>query len=86
MKNNSKTTFIIVAGIIVLVVFTTVLSINLLPNYESNSYFVKVGDEMSLEEYLNDVIGMILKNSIMVNQYIQRILFLTCSKKEKGSF
>ena len=47
MKNNSKTTFIIVAGIIVLVVFTTVLSINLLPNYESNSYFVKVGDEMS---------------------------------------
>lgn len=47
MKNNSKTTFIIVAGIIVLVVFATVLSINLLPNYESNSYFVKVGDEMS---------------------------------------
>ena len=40
MKNNSKTTFIIVAGIIVLVVFATVLSINLLPNYESNSYFV----------------------------------------------
>lgn len=47
MKNNSKTTFIIVAGIIVLVVFAIVLSINLLPNYESNSYFVKVGDEMS---------------------------------------
>ena len=47
MKNNSKTTFIIVAGIVVLVVFATVLSINLLPNYESNSYFVNVGDEMS---------------------------------------
>lgn len=47
MKNNSKTTFIIVAGIIVLIVFAIVLSINLLPNYESNSYFVKVGDEMS---------------------------------------
>lgn len=47
MKNNLKTTFIIVAGIIILVVFATVLSVNLLPNYESNSYFVKVGDEMS---------------------------------------
>ena len=54
MKNNSKTTFIIVAGIIVLVVFVSVLSINLLPNYESNSYFVKVGDEMSAKiETLN---------------------------------
>lgn len=47
MKNNSKTAFIIVAGIVVLGVFTTVLSINLSPNYESNSYFVNVGDEMS---------------------------------------
>ena len=47
MKNNSETTFIIVAGIVVLAIFTTVLSINLLPNYESNSYFVNVGDEMS---------------------------------------
>ena len=52
-------------------------------HYKIYEYGVKVGDEMSLEEYLNDVIGMILKNSIMVNQYIQRILFLTCSKKEK---
>lgn len=47
MKNNSKTTFIIVAGVMVLAVFTAVLSINLLPNYESNSYFVKIGDKMS---------------------------------------
>lgn len=46
-------------------------------------YGVKVGDEITLEEYLDDVITMILKNSIMVNNYIQRILFLTCSKKEK---
>ena len=27
--------------------FATVLAINLLPNYESNSYYVKVEDEMS---------------------------------------
>lgn len=47
MKKNNKTSFIIIAGIIILIVFATVLLLNLLPNYESNSYFVKVGDEMS---------------------------------------
>lgn len=45
-------------------------------------YGVKVGDEMSLEDYLNDVISMILVNSIMINSYCHRILYLTCSKKE----
>ena len=46
-------------------------------------YGVKVGDEMSLEDYLKDVIFMILKNSIFLNQYIERILFLTCSNKNE---
>lgn len=46
-------------------------------------YGVKVGDEMSIEEYLKDVIFLILKNSIYVNQYIERILFLTCSNKKE---
>ena len=46
-KNNNMTSFIIVTGIMVLLVFTAVLGINLLPNYESNSYYVKVNDEMS---------------------------------------
>ena len=46
-KNNNMTSFIIATGIIVLLVFTVVLGINILPNYESNSYYVKVGDEMS---------------------------------------
>ena len=45
-------------------------------------YGVKVDDNISLEEYLNDVIGMILKNSIMINSYCHRIIYLTCSKKE----
>ena len=45
--NNKMTSFIIVTGLLVLVVFTAVLTINLSPNYESNSYYVKVGDEMS---------------------------------------
>jgi hypothetical protein len=46
MKNNNLTTFIIVAGSIVLSVFTLVLIVNIVPNLESNSYYVKVGDEM----------------------------------------
>lgn len=52
MKNkksneNKSSTFIIVAGIIILIVFAFVVAINLLPNYESNSYYVKVNSEMS---------------------------------------
>lgn len=47
MQNNSKITFIIVSGIIVLTIFLIVLSINLVPNYESNSYFVNIEDKMS---------------------------------------
>ena len=44
---NNMTTFIIVAGTLILAIFTVVIGINLLPNNESNSYYVKVGDEMS---------------------------------------
>lgn len=48
MKNNNKTTFIIVSGILVLVVFTFVATINILPKItSSDSYFVKVEDDMS---------------------------------------
>jgi hypothetical protein len=45
--NNKMTTFIIVTGILVLSVFTVVLGMNLMPNNESDSYYVKVGEEMS---------------------------------------
>lgn len=54
-NNNNMTSFIIVAGVIVLVVFATVLAINLLPNYESNSYYVKVEDEMSAKVEALDI-------------------------------
>lgn len=54
-NNNNMTSFIIVAGVIVLVVFATVLAIDLLPNYESNSYYVKVGDEMSAKVEALDI-------------------------------
>ena len=48
MKNNNKTTFIIVSGILVLVVFTFVATINIFPKItSSDSYFVKVEDDMS---------------------------------------
>ena len=47
MKKNNMSTFIIVSGIFVLIIFIIILVINFLSNYESNSYYVKVGDEMS---------------------------------------
>ena len=56
-KNNNMTTFIIVSGITVLCIFAMVLAVNLLPNHESNSYYVKVEDNMGakIEElYINN--------------------------------
>ena len=47
MKNNNMTTFIIITGIFIVGVFTAVLGINMLPNYESNSYYGKVENEMT---------------------------------------
>ena len=45
-KNNNVTSFIVVVGLVVVSIFTTVLVMRLLPNNESNSYYVKVEDEM----------------------------------------
>ena len=59
-KNNGIKTssFIIAAGIIVLIVFAFVTVINLLPNYESNSYYVKVDKEISAKiESINKVLS-----------------------------
>ena len=48
MKENNELTFIITAGVLVAVIFTSVLIYNLMPkNTESNSYYVKVNEEMS---------------------------------------
>lgn len=48
MKENNELTFILTTGILVLVVFTAVIIYNLMPqNAESNSYYVKVNEEMS---------------------------------------
>ena len=56
-KNNNMTSFIIVAGIIVALIFAGVLAINLMPNYESNSYYVKVEDEMGAKIEALDISG-----------------------------
>lgn len=55
MENNNSTSFIILAGVIILCVFTLVAINSLLPrNNESNSYYVKVSDEMTAKiETLN---------------------------------
>lgn len=47
MKGNNQTTFIILSGAVILIVFAIVLIINVLPDDSSNSYYVKVGDDMS---------------------------------------
>ncbi len=61
MKNNNATTFIIMAGILVISVFTVVAVANLLPkNRESNSYYVKVGDEMSAK-----IEGINIENGVL---------------------
>ena len=56
-NNNNMTSFIIVTGILVVVVFTGVLAVNLLQNYESNSYYVKVEDEMGAKIEALDIKG-----------------------------
>ena len=48
MKSNKNTSFIIIAGALVLGVFIYVAAYNMIPkNRESNSYYVKVGETMS---------------------------------------
>ncbi len=48
MNDNNRTSFIIIAGVIVLGVFSFVVAYNVLPkNRQSNSYYVKVGETMS---------------------------------------
>ena len=54
-KSNKQTTFIVVAGVLIIIVFTGILAINLLPNYESDSYYVKIEDEMSAKVEALDI-------------------------------
>ncbi len=48
MKKNNSIIFIVFSGIIILCIFSAIAVYNMLPNNkESNSYYVKVGDNMS---------------------------------------
>ncbi len=58
MKKNNSTSFILITGIFVLCVFAFVITYNLLPNNrESDSYYVKVEDEMSAKVEALDIKG-----------------------------
>ena len=49
MKNtkNNVTSFIITTGVIVLIIFTGVVYFNMLPDNESDSYYVSINDDLS---------------------------------------
>ena len=46
-KDNNMTVFIVVAGLVVLIVFTSVITYNFISNHESDSYYAKVDEEMT---------------------------------------
>lgn len=52
MKNNKITSFILVAGLVILIIFTIVITYNFIPNYESDSYYAKDEDITSHIENL----------------------------------
>ena len=84
MKNNNSTTFIIVSGIFVLCVFAFVAAYNILPNNkESNSYYVKVGDELAGIIYLGDTIKEGAKDAIRLlnSQGIRTSMFTGDNRK-----
>ena len=60
-NNQNQVTFIIIASIIILCVFAVVVAINFLPNFESDSYYVKVEDEMSAKIESLDILDNKLK-------------------------
>lgn len=62
MKNNNGLTFIITTGVIILVIFVAIAVYNIIPkNSESNSYYVKVNEEMSAK-----IEGMEIKNNKLI--------------------
>lgn len=61
MKKNNSTSFILLVGFFILCVFVGVIAYNLNPNIKkSNSYYVKVGDDMSAKIEAFDISNGIL--------------------------
>lgn len=61
MKNNNQTSFIIASSILVLVVFCAVSAYNIIPsNTKSDSYYVKVNEDMDAK-----IEGLYVDNNIL---------------------
>lgn len=61
MKNNNQTSFIITSSILVLVVFCAVSAYNIIPsNTKSDSYYVKVNEDMDAK-----IEGLYVDNNIL---------------------
>lgn len=80
MKNNNGLTFIITTGVIILVIFVAIAVYNIIPkNSESNSYYVKVNEEMSAK-----IEGMEIKNNKLIITTLGDVLEY-CVKSTKST-
>lgn len=55
--NNNMTSFIITAGVVVLIIFTGVVYFNMIPGKESASYYVSIQDDLSDKIKSFDITG-----------------------------
>ena len=55
--NNNMTSFIITAGVVVLIIFTGVIYFNMIPGKESASYYVSIQDDLSDKIESFDITG-----------------------------
>lgn len=80
MKNNNQSTFIVIMGIVVLSMFTVVAARNLIPgNNESDSYYVKVEEDMSAKIESLDI----KKNKLKITMSGDAVMF--CVKSTKST-
>ena len=47
IQNNNQISFILIAGVIILCIFSSVVAVNLISKNESDSYYVKLEDDMN---------------------------------------
>lgn len=80
MKNtNNMTSFIITAGVIVLIIFTGVVYFNMIPSKESSSYYVSIHDDLSDKIESFDITG----NELNIETKIDNIEY--CVKTTKST-
>ena len=80
MKNtNNMTSFIITAGVVVLIIFTGVVYFNMIPGKESASYYVSIQDDLSDKIKSFDITG----NELNIETTIDNIEY--CVKTTKST-